>query len=90
MFKKLSKNQKIALVVGKFCALIHLFWLLLVLLGIGQTYLDWIFPLHLIANPYTVMSFNLFNAVLLVITAFIGGYLATLLFFALWKWMKIK
>ncbi len=92
MFKKLklSKTQKIALVVGKFCALLHVIWAVLVALGVGQTYLDFIFSLHFIGNVYTVASFNFLNALVLIVMAFVGGYLATLLFFAIWKWMKIK
>lgn len=87
---KLSKTQKIALAVGKFFAVLHLLWALVVALGAGQTFMNWVFPLHFIDSLYTVTEFNLMNAVLLVVMAFVGGYLATLLFMAIWKWMKIK
>jgi len=92
MFKKLkiSKTQKIALAVGKFCALLHLIWAVLVFAGVGQTVIDWIFPLHFIDSLYTVTSFSFVTALLLVVMSFVGGYLATLLFLAIWKWMKIK
>ncbi len=84
------KGHKPALVVGLFFAAIHAIWALCVLLGIGQMYLDWIFPLHLIANPFTVMSFNFLSALLLVVVAFICGYATTWLFVWLWNIVKTK
>jgi hypothetical protein len=82
--------NKPALVIGLFAAAMHIIWVLSVALGVGKTYLDWIFPLHLIANPYTVLPFNLGSALLLPVLAFVGSYLATLLFVWLWKKIKVK
>jgi hypothetical protein len=89
MFKK-CKCNKPALVVGLFVAAMHIIWVLSVAMGIGQTYLDWIFPLHLISNPFSVLSFNLGSAILLPVVAFVVSYLATLLFVWLWKKVKVK
>jgi hypothetical protein len=89
MFKKCHCNKP-ALVVSLFVAAMHAFWALSVALGVGQMYLNWIFPLHFIGNLYTVLSFNLLTALMLVIMAFAGSYLATLLFVWLWKHVKIK
>ncbi len=85
-----SKENKIALTISVFVAAIHAIWALAVAVGIGQIYLDWILPLHFISNLYTVLGFNLLNAILLVIMAFIGSYLAALLFIWLLKVMKVK
>lgn len=82
--------NKPALVVSLFVAGLHALWAILVVLGIGQTVMDWIFPLHFIDSMYTVTGFNFINAILLVITAFVGGYIATSLFVWLWKAVKIK
>jgi len=84
------KGHKPALVVGLFVAAIHAIWVICVALGVGQIYLDWIFPLHLIANPYTVLGFNFLNALLLIIVAFVCGYVVTWLFVWLWNIVKIK
>lgn len=84
------KGNKIALVVGLFAAALHALWAILVVLGVGQMYIDWIFPLHFIDNLYTVMAFNILNALMLVVMAFVGGYVATWLFVWLWNMIKIK
>ncbi|VVB83785.1 Uncharacterised protein [uncultured archaeon] len=82
--------NKIALVVGLYAAALHAIWAIVVALGVGQAYLDWILPLHFISNMYTVLSFNVLTALFLVVMAFIGGYIATLLFIWLWKIIKVK
>ncbi len=88
MFK--PKEHKIAAAVGLFIASLHALWAIVVALGLGQTFMDWIFPLHLIDNLYTVMAFNFWTAVLLIVVTFVAGYVATLLFMCFWKLMKIK
>lgn len=84
------KGNKIALVVGLFVAAMHALWAIVVALGVGQIYLDWIFPLHFIDNLYTVMSFSILNALMLVVMAFVGSYAATWLFVSLWNMIKMK
>ncbi|MCX6746697.1 MAG: hypothetical protein NTU63_01015 [Candidatus Pacearchaeota archaeon] len=90
MKKLKSKGNKIAVVVGLFTAIMHAMWALLVALGLGQTFMDWILPLHFIDSLYSVMPFSFLTALFLIVVAFVSGYLATLLFIALWKAMKIK
>ena len=89
-FKKSSKGHKIATAVGLFFAALHALWAGLVALGVGDAVMEWVLPLHFIANMYTVLTFNLVNALLLIAMAFVGGYVATMLFLAIFKWMKIK
>ena len=79
-------NKNLAgLTTGIFAAALHALWAVLVLLGVGQTYLDWIFPLHFVGNVYSVMSFSLGTAAILVVLAFVGGYVLGWLFTALWN-----
>lgn len=85
-----SKESKVAMAVALFVAALHALWAICVALGLGQTYLDWIFPLHLLNNPFSVMSFNFLNAALLVVVAFVATYLAGLLFIWFLKVMKVK
>ncbi len=85
-----SRESKIAIAVALFVAALHALWAIAIALGIGQTYLDWIFPLHLLNNPFSVMSFSLLNAALLVVVAFLATYIAALLFIWFLKVMKIK
>lgn len=69
----LNKN-KVGLAVGIFIALIHAIWALSVAVGITQALLDWIFPLHFLDSIYSVTSFSIVSALLLVVMSFIGGY----------------
>ncbi|OGJ12577.1 hypothetical protein A3K82_00170 [Candidatus Pacearchaeota archaeon RBG_19FT_COMBO_34_9] len=85
-----SKENKIAVTVGLFIAIIHALWAIVVALGVGQTYLDWIFPLHFVDSMYGVMDFSIMNAALLIVTTFVAGYLATWLFIGLMKIMKVR
>ena len=87
---KLNKNQ-VGLVVGVFAALMHLVWALLVAIGLGQTVVDWVLPLHFIDMLATILTFSLVNAVILIVMAFIGGYIIGWVFAALWNWLgKVK
>jgi hypothetical protein len=90
MNKEMKLYTRIALVVATFIATLHALWAIVVALGVGQTFLDWIFPLHFIDSIYTVMSFNLVTALMLVVMSFIGSYIATLLFLWIWKMIKVK
>ncbi len=84
------KGQKIAVVVGLFAAALHAIWALAIALGIGQWFLDFILPLHFIDSLYNVMAFNFLNAMVLIVLAFAGGYVATWLFVWIWNLIKIK
>ena len=88
---KLNKN-KVGLVLGIFVALLHAFWALLI--GIApasvQNFLDWIFPLHFLNNVYTVTSFNFGYMLLLVIMAFVSGYVCGWVFAGISNWFSKK
>ncbi len=84
--KKLDVGT-VAFVVGLFTGGIHLLWSLMVMLGWGQTYLDWIFGLHFLNNPFTVAAFNMSSAVVLVVFTFIVGYLLGWIFTWIWNRM---
>lgn len=86
-FKLLNKP---ALVVAIFVSLLHAIWAGLVALGVGQSFMDWIFPLHFVDSLYSVVGFDLLSAVLLVAVSFVGSYIGTLLFMAIWKGIKMK
>lgn len=82
--------HKPGLVVGLFVASLHALWAISVAWGLGQIYMNWIFPLHFINNLYSVMPFNLLTAVLLVIVSFIASHIATCYFVWLWNHIKVK
>lgn len=83
----LNKN-KTGLVLGIFAALLHAVWAIAVLIGVAQTYLDWIFPMHFINSVFEVATFSIVNAIILIVLAFIGGYVCGWVFAALWNWIE--
>ena len=75
------------MVFGVIIALMHAVWMLMVFLGVGQTYLNWIFGLHLLTNPYKVLSFNFGTAITLIIFTFVVGYVMGWVF--AWVWNRL-
>ena len=71
--------------LGTFFAGVHLLWALIVLAGWGQTFLNFIFTLHMIVPVYTVASFNLLRAVELVVLSAIVGYIVGFVFARIWN-----
>jgi len=77
----INKNRA-GLVGGILAAVIHAVWALVVVLGIAQIFLDWIFPLHFLNSVYSITSFSIVSALLLVVMGFVGGYVSGWLFAA--------
>lgn len=80
----LNRN-KVALVLGSFAAIVHLVWALIVGLGWGQAYLDFVFGMHFITNPYMVADFDLATAVELIVIAFLVAYIVGYVFATIWN-----
>jgi hypothetical protein len=86
---KLDKG-KVALSLGIFFGLVHLVWALLVLLipSILQTFLNWIYGVHFLNNPFFVTGFNLVKAISLVLYTFVVGYIFGWVFAEVWNWAQ--
>lgn len=70
---KRVNSHTLGLAVGGFLAVYHLIWAGLVYFGAAQQVLDYVFRLHMIAQPFTVAQFTLANAgQLVLLTGFIG------------------
>ena len=89
MKEQLNEN-KLGITLGIFFALLHAIWAILIGFGAGQRLIDLILPLHFIDMMITVTTFKIGAAVLLVILAFIGGYIAGWLFAVIWNWVIKK
>lgn len=83
----MNKNA-LGLTLGFFAAIIHAVWVILVGVGIGQNIINLIFPLHFLNVVYQVTTFNVTTAILLVVMAFIGGFVMGWIFAALWNEMS--
>ena len=79
----MNKN-KVALVLGSFAGLFHIVWGLLIAFGLAQGLLDFIYNLHSLNNPFTVMPFDLMRTIGLVVMTFIVGYVVGYVFAMLW------
>ncbi len=79
----MNKN-KVALVVGSFAAFAHLVWSILIAFGLAQPWIDFVYNMHSLNNPFTVMPFDLMRTVGLIIMAFIMGYIIGYVFAFVW------
>jgi len=89
MADKINAN-KLGMTLGVFVAVWHLIWAVLVGVGVAQSMLDWVLPLHFVGLAVPLISFSWLNALILVIAAFIGGYIMGWLFAALWNCKCMK
>lgn len=87
----MNKN-KVGLVVGVFLAIMHAIWMLSIMImpATIQTFMNWIFILHALEPILTITSIQIVNACLLVIVAFVAGYVYGWVFAALWNWIVKK
>ena len=79
------KIHETGLALGAMAALVHAVWAMLVWLNVAQPFLDWIFTIHSLANPYFVLPFNLAGSLTLVGTTFVIGYVFGWAFANIWN-----
>ena len=66
----------------------HFLWAWLVLTGMAQTVINWIFRLHFIEPTYVITRFELGVATTLVILTSAIGYLSGWILAAIWNWLR--
>lgn len=81
---KLNPN-KVALTLGLLVGGGHLVWSVLVALGLAQGLLDFIFSIHMVANPIQVIGFDITKAAMLVAITFAVGYGVGWIFATVWN-----
>ena len=82
-------RHKLGLLFGAFMGICHLVWASLVLSGMAQLLTDWIFQLHFIQPPYTIMPFSIGLAVGLIVVTSVTGYLSGWVLAAIWNWLRM-
>ncbi len=87
--KEMINKNKLGIAVGLFAALCHLVWILAVALGV-QKFVNWILLLHSIQLDFVLTNVVFLNAILLIILAFIGGYVMGWVFAAILNWANKK
>lgn len=83
-------KSNVALFFGTVMGLVHLLWAAFVASGFAQAYLDFIFNLHFINMAVTVKSFDILNAVYLVVFTFLVGLVGGYILAALWNKLVAK
>lgn len=78
-------EKKVALTLGLFVGGLHLIWSLLIILGIAQSLLNFIFWAHMIENPFQVTGFVLTQSLILIAVTFAVGYVAGFVFSKVWN-----
>ncbi len=81
-------TQKVALGAAIFVAGWHVFWVLLVLLGLAQPLMNFIFWAHMIQPIYVIKPFEPAAAAVLIVITAVSGYLFG--FFAAFIWNKLR
>lgn len=80
---------KTGLGLGSLTAVMHLVWSLFVVLGMAQGWMNWIFSIHFLNNPFTVGSFNVVTAVTLIVVTGLVGFTVGFVFGNIWNyWQK--
>lgn len=89
--KNMNKN-KAGLVVGIFVAALHAVWafLIAVIPGTLQSFLDWVFKLHSLEPYWKITTFDFVNAIILVVLGFIFGYIFGWIFAWIYNMMSKK
>lgn len=80
-------EHAVGLTLGVVVGLMHLGWAIVVALGYAQGLLDWIFGLHFLDNSFTVMEFQMQEAVLLIVVTSLVGYVAG--YAGTWVWNRV-
>lgn len=77
--------KKTGLSLGLMVGGVHVLWSILVALGLAQGLLDFIFGLHMIANPEQVTGFDIMKAGTLIVITFGVGYVVGYIFSNIWN-----
>lgn len=77
--------KKVGLVLGSFSGLFHLIWSVAIALGFAQPWINFVYNMHSLNNPFVVAPFSFARSVILIIVAFLTGYVWGYIFATLWN-----
>lgn len=83
-------TQKVALAVGIFVGGWHVVWSLLIMFGLAQPLLDFVFWMHMLTVPYHVTGFTLTQSITLIVVTFFMGYVGGWIFAGVWNYLHKK
>lgn len=82
---KMMSEHTAGMVVGSLFGILHAVWALFVASGFAQVYLNWIYGLHFLTNPFKVAPFDFGTAAMLVIVTSLVGYVVGWVLAVLWN-----
>lgn len=85
--QKLNQNH-VGTALGSTFALAGAVWAIIVAIGSAGAFLRFAMALHFISGPYVIAPFSLGIAVMLVIVAFLAGYILGWVFSAIYNSIK--
>lgn len=72
--KNKVNEHLVGLSFGTMVGGLHAAWSLLIMAGSAQAFLDWIYDIHFLNNPFIVSGFDATKALTLVAVTFVVGY----------------
>jgi hypothetical protein len=82
----MNKN-KVGLAVGLVLGGFHLFWALLIAVGLAQPLIDFIFNLHMIEPVIFVSDFSIWLTICLVVFTTLIGYIVGYTYACVWNYL---
>jgi hypothetical protein len=83
-------GNRVGLVLGSFLVVVHVIWVLAIWMGFAQVWIDWIFKLHMLNNPFIVGALDWGTAVILWVAVLIVGYIVGWIFAGVHNWVHKK
>jgi hypothetical protein len=84
-FMQHINRSLVALSLGSFAGFTHLIWSILLAIGWAKPLLDFILNVHHISLNYSLLTFSLGRAVLLIVVTFAVGYVFGFVFATIWN-----
>lgn len=82
--------NRAGLAVGALLMLWHAAWAFMVLVGVAQPFMDFIFRLHMITPAFKVEEFYIGRALCLLVVSGALGYLSGLVLAAVWNRIRVR
>ncbi len=86
----MQNPNKVGLVFGKIIGGLHLLWSVVIFLGLGQSWVNFVSGLHMITPPIIVLPFDLTTAVMLIVITSVIGYALGYIGASVWNWVHSK
>lgn len=77
--------KKVALAVGLMSGVVHIVWSVVVLVGLGQSWVNFVTGMHFVSTTMTVLPFNFVTAVEVTAIAIVMAYVGGFVFATIWN-----